>query len=53
MAIALSWRGYVDSNLDFSEFFFADHTIIVRFMPQFPNAHGGPWSSEPLALIAS
>ena len=42
MAVALSWKGYVDTDLNFAEFFSANHTMIARFMPQYPNAYEGP-----------
>jgi hypothetical protein len=46
MAVALSWKGYVDTDLNFSEFFVTDHTLVLRFMPQFPNAYEGPFVAE-------
>lgn len=36
MALALSWTGYADTDIDFADFAATDHTIVVRFMPQFP-----------------
>lgn len=45
-ALGLSWKGYVDTDLDFSEFFESDFTILVRFMSQFPNAYEGPLIAE-------
>jgi len=38
---ALGWGVYADTNLQFSEFFNADHTIMVRFMPQYPTGYRG------------
>src|SRR5207237_610722 len=46
MAAGLSWKGFVDTNLKFSEFFANDHTIVLRFMAQFPNAYEGPMVAE-------
>jgi hypothetical protein len=45
MALACTWAGYADSNIGFSEFFGADHTLAVRFMLQFPRAYAGPMVS--------
>ena len=42
MALACSWGGYADTDLDFAEFFAGDHTVAVRFMLQYPNAYSGP-----------
>lgn len=46
MAVALTWGGHVDTDVDFSEFFGKSHTLVVRFMPQFPNAYEGPFIAE-------
>ncbi len=46
MALALSWKGYADTDLKFSKFFEKDHTLVLRFMPQFPNAYEGPFVAE-------
>jgi hypothetical protein len=46
MAVASSWKGYVDTELNFTEFFDKDHTLVLRFMPQFPNAYEGPFVAE-------
>ena len=46
MAVALSWKGYVDTDLKLSEFVASSHTIMLRFMPQFPNAYEGPFVAE-------
>jgi hypothetical protein len=46
MAVALSWKGCVDTNVNFAEFFSANHTLITRFMPQFPNTYEGPFVAE-------
>src|SRR5262249_2161362 len=45
-ALALSWKGYADTDLNFSEFYYRDHTIALRFMAQFPNAYEGPLVAE-------
>ena len=41
-AAAFGWRGYADTDLQFSEFYGSDHTLSVRFMLQYPNAYTGP-----------
>src|SRR5207249_2321898 len=46
MAAGLSWKGSVDTNLKFSEFYTGNHTLALRFMPQFPNAYEGPLIAE-------
>jgi len=35
-------RGSLDTDLEFSEFFFGDHTVMFRCMRQYPNAGPGP-----------
>jgi hypothetical protein len=45
-ALALSWTGYADTDLRFSEFMGSDHTLALRFMPQFPNGYEGPIIAE-------
>src|SRR3954463_13787159 len=45
-ALALTWKGYADTDLNFSEFFPGDHTLALRFMAQFPNAYEGPMIAE-------
>jgi hypothetical protein len=42
MGAALRWHGWVQTDLDFSEFFAGNHTIMARFMPQFTRAYRGP-----------
>ena len=42
MALALTWGGYADTDVAFSDFFGANHTVAVRFMLQYPNAYRGP-----------
>ena len=46
MAVTFGWQGYVETDLQFTEFFNADHTVMVRFMPQYPNAYFGPLLAE-------
>jgi hypothetical protein len=46
MAVALEWKGYVDTDLSFAEFFSTSHTLVLRFMPQHPNAYEGPFIAE-------
>src|ERR1044071_3847179 len=41
-AAAFGWRGYADTDLQFSEFYGSDHTLMARFMMQYPNAYTGP-----------
>jgi hypothetical protein len=45
-AIYLSWDGYVDTKLKFSQFFAGDHTMMAWFMPQYPFAFEGPIFSD-------
>lgn len=40
-ALGVSYKSSGDTSIAFSEFFAADHSIAVRFMPQFPNAYEG------------
>ena len=46
MAVAFSWTGFADTDLAFSEFFDASHTLSLRFMPQYPNGYEGPMIAE-------
>ena len=46
MAVGLSWKGYVDTDLNFSEFFEGAHTLSCFFMPQYPLAYEGPVMGE-------
>lgn len=41
MAIKLGWGGFVTTDLKFSEFIGAEHTIAFRFMSQYPNSYAG------------
>ena len=45
MALSCTWGGYADTDIDFTEFFGADHTVAARFMLQYPNAYTGPMLS--------
>ena len=42
MAIALTWNGRADLDLNFEKFFNKDHTISAWFMPQFPDSYINP-----------
>jgi len=44
-ALACTWGGYADTDLNFTEFFSGSHTVAVRFMLQYPNAYVGPMLS--------
>jgi Concanavalin A-like lectin/glucanases superfamily len=41
-AVALTWPGYVDTDLAYSDFFSNNFTITARFMLQYPRAYRGP-----------
>ena len=41
-ALALSWQGHVDTDLQLPALLNADHTLVARFMMQFPIAGAGP-----------
>jgi murein DD-endopeptidase MepM/ murein hydrolase activator NlpD len=41
-AAAVGWRGFVDTDLQFAEFYGSDHTIAARLMIQYPNAYTAP-----------
>ena len=45
-AAAFGWRGHADTDLTFSEFFNGAHTLVARFMPQYPRAGAGPVLAE-------
>src|SRR4051812_29546369 len=42
LCAAFGWRGYVDTDLKFSEFFSRNHTIAARFMIQYPRSYQAP-----------
>jgi murein DD-endopeptidase MepM/ murein hydrolase activator NlpD len=41
VAIKLGWGGFVTTDLNFSEFVGADHTVAFRMMPQYPHGYPG------------
>ena len=41
-AAAFPFGGRVATDLRFSEWFFNDHTVMLRFMPQYPTGYQGP-----------
>lgn len=41
-AAGFGWRGFVDTDLQFSEFYGSAHTLTARFMVQYPQAYVGP-----------
>lgn len=45
-ALAVSWTGYAESSTNFNSFLKSNHTVVFRFMPQFPNAYQGPVLAE-------
>ena len=45
-AVSLGFGGYVDLDLKFGEFFNANHTLVVRYLPQYPYAYAGPLLAE-------
>jgi len=42
VALALDWSGVADTDLPFSDYFGADHTLVVRFLPQYAYGWDGP-----------
>lgn len=46
MAAGFSWKGFVDTDLKFAEFFEGEHTVTCFFMPQYPLAYEGPVIAE-------
>ncbi len=42
MAVAFGWKGAVDTDLHFSEFYSSNHSITAWFLPQYPNGYAGP-----------
>jgi hypothetical protein len=42
VALACTWEGYADTDIDVGTFFFDDHTLTVRFLLQYPNAYQCP-----------
>ena len=45
MALAVTWSGYADTQIDVSSFFAKDHTVCARFLWQYPNTYTGPMVS--------
>jgi murein DD-endopeptidase MepM/ murein hydrolase activator NlpD len=41
-AALLRWPAYIDTDLQFADFFAKDYTLSARFMPQYPRAYRGP-----------
>jgi hypothetical protein len=44
--MSLGWGGLIDTDLKFSEFFGHDHTLVIRFLPQYAHAYAGPIFAE-------
>jgi hypothetical protein len=44
--VSLGWGGCVDTDLNFGEFFANDHTLVMRFMPQFVYSYAAPLFGE-------
>ena len=42
MAVTIGWKGAVDTDLHFTEFYPGNHSIVVWFLPQYPNSYAGP-----------
>lgn len=42
MAITFGWKGVVDTDLQFSEFYSSDHSVAIWFLLQYPLAYAGP-----------
>ncbi len=45
-ALTFGFGGYADLDVTFGEFFHSDHTVMIRFMPQYPYAGAGPMLAE-------
>ncbi|HEV8426520.1 MAG TPA: peptidoglycan DD-metalloendopeptidase family protein [Pyrinomonadaceae bacterium] len=45
MALACTWGGYADSDVEFSKFIGDNHTISIRFLMQYPLAYAGAFFS--------
>lgn len=41
-AAVFTWGSYYDTDIKFSDFFYADYTIRIRFMPQYEQSYEGP-----------
>src|SRR5216684_2413331 len=44
--MSLGWGGLIDTDLKFTEFFGRDHTVVIRFLPQYVHAYAGPLLAE-------
>jgi len=44
--MSLGWEGLIDTDLKFTEFFGRDHTLVIRFLPQYAHAYAGPLLAE-------
>jgi murein DD-endopeptidase MepM/ murein hydrolase activator NlpD len=44
--MSLGWGGLIDTDLKFSEFFGRDHSLVIRFLPQYVHAYAGPLFAE-------
>lgn len=42
MAITFGWKGAADTDVDFSEFYGGDHTLLAWFLLQYPRSYAGP-----------
>jgi len=42
MALTFGWRGVVDTDLEFAEFYSGDFTLLGWFLLQYPRAYAGP-----------
>jgi Concanavalin A-like lectin/glucanases superfamily len=45
-AIYLGYKGHIDTDVEFAEFFTADHTVMAWYMPQYPHGDTGPIVAE-------
>ena len=45
-SLATSWKGHADTDLDFNEFMGGDHTVSLRFMPEYLFADWAPILGE-------
>lgn len=46
MALALSWTGYADTPIQLGSFMGGDHTIVLRFMTQYPDPYEAVFVAE-------
>lgn len=45
-AIYLGYKGHIDTDLSFADFFGSDHTVMAWYMPQYPYGNTGPIVAE-------